>query len=105
MGARSEFRWLNNMSDIPSYMDDAPEQGVIAIPYQQLSADALDAILEDFVGREGTDYGDYSYSLADKKNQVLAQLQSGQATLLFDPVQQTCHIEMTQVLKQHGWDL
>ena len=84
-------------------MEEPPEQGVIAIPYQRLSADALDAILEDFVGREGTDYGDYSYSLEDKKFQVLAQLKSGQATLLFDPVQQTCQIEMTEFLRQQGW--
>jgi len=90
-------------SELPSHMEEPPEQGVIAIPYQRLSADALDAILEDFVGREGTDYGDYSYSLEDKKFQVLAQLKSGQATLLFDPVQQTCHIEMTEFLRQQGW--
>jgi len=91
--------------EIPSHIDDVPEQGVIAIPYQRLSSDALDAIIEDFVGREGTDYGDYHFSLDDKKNQVLAQLHAGTATLLFDPVLQSCHIEMTQVLKQHGWDL
>lgn len=91
-------------ADMPAHMqDNAPEEGVIPIPYQRLSADALDAILEDFVGREGTDYGDYDYSLADKKAQVLAQLKSGKATLLFDPVQQSCHIEVTQVLRQQGW--
>ena len=54
-------------SDIPDYLDETPQDGVLAIPYQQLSADALDGILEDFVTREGTDYGDYDYSLADKK--------------------------------------
>lgn len=54
-------------SDIPDYLDETPQDGVLAIPYQQLSADALDGILEDFVTREGTDYGDYDYSLADKR--------------------------------------
>ena len=53
-------------------MEEVPEQGVIAVPYQRLSADALDAILEDYVSREGTDYGDYSFSLSDKKAQVLS---------------------------------
>lgn len=91
------------MTELPPNVDDAPDQGVIVVPYQKLSADALDGILEDFVGREGTDYGDYDYSLSDKKAQVLAQLQSGQATLLFDPVQQTCHIEITDVLRRQGW--
>ncbi|MCT7358540.1 YheU family protein [Thalassolituus pacificus] len=85
------------------YGEDAPQEGVLAIPYQRLSAEALDAILEDFVCREGTDYGDYDVSLADKKVQVKAQLADGSAILLFDPIQQTCHIEMTRVLRSHGW--
>ena len=85
------------------YGKDAPQEGVLAIPYQRLSAEALDAILEDFVCREGTDYGDYDVSLADKKAQVKAQLADGSAILLFDPIQQTCHIEMTRVLRSHGW--
>ncbi|WP_228344681.1 YheU family protein [Venatoribacter cucullus] len=90
-------------SDIPDYLDETPQDGVLAIPYQQLSADALDGILEDFVTREGTDYGDYDYSLADKKAHVLAQLQRGDATLLFDPNSLTCHIEMTRTLRRQGW--
>ncbi|MCA6063289.1 YheU family protein [Thalassolituus marinus] len=83
--------------------DDAPEQGVLAIPYERLSAEALDAILEEFVTREGTDYGDYDYSLDDKKAHVQQQLRRGDAILLFDPVSQSCHIELKQVLNVHGW--
>ena len=83
--------------------DDTPQEGVIEVPYSRLSADALDAILEEFVTREGTDYGDYDYSLADKKAHVLAQLKRSEATLLLAPVSQTCHIEMVQVLRHHGW--
>jgi len=83
--------------------DDAPQEGVIEIPWQRLSSEALDAILEEFVTREGTDYGDYEYSLADKKAHVLAQLKRSDATLLFDPLSQSCHIEMVQVLRRQGW--
>lgn len=90
-------------SDVPDYLDESPQDGVLAIPYQHLSAEALDGILEDFVTREGTDYGDYTFSLADKKAQVLSQLQRGDATLLFDPHTQTCHIEVTRTLRRHGW--
>lgn len=89
--------------DEDSCREDAPQEGVLAIPYQQLSAEALDGILQDFVCREGTDYGDYDVSLDDKKAQVKAQLADGRAILLFDPIQQTCHIEMTHVLRRHGW--
>ncbi len=90
-------------SEEAPYGEDAPQEGVLAIPYQQLSAEALDGILEDFVCREGTDYGNYDVSLADKKAQVKSQLADGTAILLFDPVEQTCHIEMARVLCSHGW--
>lgn len=90
-------------SEPPVHFEDEPQEGVIAVPYERLSADALDAIVEEFVTREGTDYGDYDYSLADKKRHVLSQLQRGEAALLFDPLSQTCHIELTRTLRRHGW--
>ena len=79
----------------PDYLDEPPVEGVIAIPYQRLTDDALEAIIEEFVSREGTDYGDYSDSLADKVQQVLAQIKKGKAVILFDPASQNCHIELT----------
>lgn len=84
------------------YDDNAPSSGVIEIPWNRLAADVLDAILEEFVTREGTDYGDYDYSLNDKKEQVLQQLKRGSVRLLFDPDANTCHIQTTDMLKQQG---
>lgn len=83
----------------PSQQDDAPAEGVLAIPYEQLSTEALQGIIDDFVCREGTEYGWQEYSLEQKRQQVLQQLQSGKATLLFDPIQQSCHIALTDELK------
>ena len=77
----------------------APDHGVIEVPWQQISADALDNILGEFVLREGTDYGDYDYSFDDKKAQVKGQLADGSARLLFDPIENSCHIELTNNLK------
>ena len=74
----------------PDYEDD--EAGVIEIPYQTLSADALDGIVQEFASRDGTDYGEVEFSLADKVMQVEAQLKSGHLSLLFDPVSQSCQI-------------
>ncbi len=96
-----DFRPTTEFGQPPE--DESPQDGVIEVPYQRLSSEALDAILEEFVTREGTDYGDYSYSLADKKAHVLRQLERSEATLLFDPASQTCIIEMVQVLRRHGW--
>lgn len=80
--------------ELPSHISEPPAQGVLAIPYQRLSDDALHSIIEEFVSREGTDYGDYDYSFADKKAQVLTQLQQGTAVILFDPSLENCHIEL-----------
>jgi uncharacterized protein YheU (UPF0270 family) len=74
----------------PEYDDD--EAGVIEIPYQGLSQDALAGIVEEFASRDGTDYGEFECSLADKISQVEVQLKSGHLTLLFDPVSQSCQI-------------
>ena len=45
----------------------------IEIPPQQLSAEVLDALIEEYITREGTDYGEVEYSLEQKLAQVKAQ--------------------------------
>jgi uncharacterized protein YheU (UPF0270 family) len=62
------------------------------IPYQELSADVLNAIIEDFVSREGTDYGTVESSFSSKVSQVMAQLHSGEATITFDVETESCSI-------------
>jgi uncharacterized protein YheU (UPF0270 family) len=62
---------------------DAPEP--VDVPYTDLSADVLHALIESFVLREGTDYGEKEFSLEDKVARVVAQLKSGEAKILFDP--------------------
>jgi uncharacterized protein len=62
------------------------------IPWDRLSPDVLDAVIEEYVTREGTDYGPHDYSLADKVAQVRSQLQRGEAVIDFDPDTQTCHL-------------
>jgi uncharacterized protein YheU (UPF0270 family) len=42
------------------------------VPYTELSADALQGVVEAFVLREGTDYGATEYALGRKVAQVLA---------------------------------
>lgn len=62
------------------------------IPWQQLSEDTLDAVIEEFVSREGTDYGHHEYSLADKVAQVRLQLKRSEVCIDFDPDTETCHL-------------
>lgn len=57
----------------------------IVIPPEELSAEALRGVIESFVLREGTDYGEREHTLEQKVAQVHAQLERGQARILFDP--------------------
>lgn len=53
------------------------------IPYQELNPDTLQALIEAFVLREGTDYGDSDLSLADKVSLVMTQLQRGVVVICY----------------------
>ena len=57
----------------------------VPIPYTELSPDALRGVIESFVLREGTEYGDRDVSLDDKVAQVIRQLRRGEAQIVFDP--------------------
>jgi uncharacterized protein YheU (UPF0270 family) len=45
----------------------------------------LRAVIESFVLREGTDYGEKEFSLDQKVARVKLQLERGEAQILFDP--------------------
>ncbi len=71
------------------------------IPHTSLSETALQNLLEEFVTREGTDYGLQPVSLDDKVSQVRRQLDMGRAVIVYDPVTATCHIQTREWLLQH----
>ena len=64
----------------------------------QLSPEALRGLIEEFVLREGTDYGAVERSVEEKIAQVSAQLASGDAQLVFDPPTQTTNIVVARDL-------
>lgn len=64
----------------------------IKIAYTQLSPEALQGVIEEFVTRDGTDYGEIEIPLETKVFQVLVQLKSGKAVIVFDPESETCNI-------------
>jgi len=54
------------------------------IPYRELSPAALQGVIEDFVTRDGTDYGAAETPLETKVAQVKAQLEKGNYIILYD---------------------
>ena len=57
----------------------------IEVPLDALSAAALRGLVEEFVNREGTDYGVRERTLDEKVGDVMRQLERGEAAIVFDP--------------------
>ena len=62
------------------------------IPWQELSPETLENLIESFVLREGTDYGEHERSLTDKVADVKQQLKSGEAVLVWSELHETVNI-------------
>ena len=69
-----------------------PTEKHLKIPYRELSEEALRGVVESFVLREGTDYGQRDYPLEEKIAAVIRQLDRGEATIVFDPETETVSI-------------
>ncbi len=57
----------------------------VVVPHTELAADLLRAVIESFVLREGTDYGEQEFSLDQKVAKVMRQLERREAQIVFDP--------------------
>jgi len=68
------------------------EGRILNISYDKLSPDTLRAIIEEFVTREGTDYGEIEVPFEQKISQVQKELISGKVIILYDKKDQTCNI-------------
>jgi hypothetical protein len=72
----------------------------IEVPYNQLNSDTLKALVEEFITREGTDYGQVEVDLETKVVQVVGQLKNGEAVIVFDEKSETCNIVPRDELKE-----
>jgi len=66
------------------------------IPYEMLDPSTLRNLLEEFVTRAGTDYGEREFGVDEKIEDVLRQLRSGEVAITFDSATETCHIARVQ---------
>ena len=68
------------------------------IPIADLTEETLLNIIEGFVLREGTEYGEADVSLQNKVQQVLAQLELGEVLLVYSELHETVNIIPKQQL-------
>ncbi len=86
-----EERWIERDEPQPSRRDD-DEVEPLEIPFERLSAAAQRGVIEEFVTREGTDYGHVEVSLDDKVAAVRRQIERDEVVLLFDPKAERVHL-------------
>lgn len=64
--------------------EEAPT-GPVEVPHTELAPATLRAVIESFVLREGTDYGERDVPFETKVLQVRRQLERREAEIVFDP--------------------
>jgi uncharacterized protein YheU (UPF0270 family) len=70
------------------------------IPYDKLSTEALEALIEEFVTRDGTDTGYEKKSLENDVAMVKRQLKRGDVVIVFDQSNKTGNIVPKDRLKE-----
>jgi uncharacterized protein YheU (UPF0270 family) len=70
--------------------EDEQEEGV-EVPYERINAETLKKMVQEFVTRDGADWGDAGCTLADKVEEVLQQLKSRKIQVVLDLKSQTAN--------------
>ena len=74
------------------------EDGV-EVPHTHLTPAALRSLAEEFVTRDGTDYGQVEKTLEEKVATLMRQLERGEAAILYDSESQTINIAPRHALR------
>jgi uncharacterized protein YheU (UPF0270 family) len=62
------------------------------IPYETIDTETLQSLVESFVLREGTDYGELEISLQDKVDEIIAQLVQGEVVVEYSEEHESVNI-------------
>ncbi|MDA8962678.1 YheU family protein [Pseudomonadales bacterium] len=85
-----------------AFNPDSPDETAtdpLQIPYEQLSEQALTGVLEEYITREGTDYGMVERGVESQLDKARALLKSGKVIIVFDEVHERCQIVEARLLK------
>ena len=65
---------------------------MLILPYTEIESQTLNTLIEEFVTRNGTDYGSVEHSMAMKVEQILSQLKLGEVCICYDEAAESCNI-------------
>ncbi len=74
------------------------QENAIEIPHTELEVETLRNLAEEFVTRDGTDYGAVEKALDEKVALLMRQLESGDAKVYFEAESETINIVASQPL-------
>lgn len=70
------------------------------IPWQQLNPETLNNLIESFVLREGTDYGEHERSLTEKTDDIRRQLVSGDIVVVWSELHESVSLMSASQFRQ-----
>lgn len=75
-------------------------ENLIEIPWDALAPETLNGLVEEFVTRDGTDYGEQEVALERKVLQVINGIKRKEFVIVFDSEQEAAQIVTRQQLAQ-----
>ncbi len=76
---------------------------MIVVPPDRIANDLLDALLESYISREGTDYGETELSLDDKLRVLKPQIKRGEVLIIYDESSESFNLlSREDYLRQSG---
>lgn len=77
-------------------------ENLIEIPWDQLETETLHALVEEFVTRDGTDYGEEEVSLSRKVEQVVKGIKKKEFIIVYDQEMDSVHVVTAQDWRSAG---
>jgi uncharacterized protein len=73
---------------------------IVEVPHKELDPNTLRKLIEEFIMREGTDYGEVEMDLDQKISMVINQVKNGDAALMWDTNLQSSNIVLKKDLEK-----
>jgi uncharacterized protein len=77
---------------------------VMRIPYQQLDETTLSNLIEQYILREGTDYGEVEFSLQEKTLQILKQVKNEDIYIMYSELHESVTLVSKEAFSQAQTD-
>ena len=87
MSGWGKFDGEGPSKDFTSFQEEGVE-----VPYEQLEPEALQNLIQEFVTRDGNDWGETGGTIEYKVAQVMQQLRNRKANVVYDLKSQTANI-------------